>query len=524
MEKIAYEGLGRLLTVSGSHKTPLILNCEEGASLLPMKSIEKRCSIKIGDKEYEAPDLPLGVDSETAPYLSVSEKIAVIDYASFRRPEKILNVIENARNEVGYNRLVYAHSVEPIDMPLLAYLGVDIFDNLALSFRTAAGFVLEDGEWVKDKRKDLEKINQKSLLGWIKRIRRYLTEGRLRELVEKTSLHNPRNAEILRKATQILEHIGGEPKNEIKANSFTLKHPSILKFQKDMMNFVPPAEGMVLLLLPCSAKKPYHWSKSHKRFRSVLSKIPNHLMLHQVIVTSPLGIVPRELELFPPAAHYDIAVTGEWDEDEKKMLKKQIEKLNIKENYSSVIIHAGEISEFVEQTLKEMGIKAQNTGMKKPASEEGLKILKEIVEKSLEKVERLTSKERSKGEARCIAKFQFGEHADKIMKNKVNGKWPKLSIENVGSVSTRLGGFALNCKGAEMLTKDCIGIVKGADFELRGDMFAAGVMGTEGNWKVGEQVAIEQKGEITGVGIAFMNPKECVEMENGLAVEVRNRA
>ena len=130
MEKIAYEGLGRLLIVSGSHKTPLILNCEEGASLLPMESIEKRCLIKIGGEEYEVPDLPLGVDSETAPYLSVSEKIAVIDYASFRRPEKILNVIENARNEVGYNRLVYAHSVEPIDMPLLSYLGVDIFDNL----------------------------------------------------------------------------------------------------------------------------------------------------------------------------------------------------------------------------------------------------------------------------------------------------------------------------------------------------------------------------------------------------------
>ena len=158
MEKIAYEGLGRLLTVSDNHKTPLILNCEEGATLLPIKSIEKRCLIKIGGEEYEAPDLPLGVDSETAPYLSVSEKIAVIDYASFRRPEKILNVIENARNEVGYNRLVYAHSVEPIDMPLLTYLGVDIFDNLALSFRTASGFVLEEGEWVKDKRKNLEKI------------------------------------------------------------------------------------------------------------------------------------------------------------------------------------------------------------------------------------------------------------------------------------------------------------------------------------------------------------------------------
>ncbi|OIR14778.1 MAG: hypothetical protein BEU04_02570 [Marine Group III euryarchaeote CG-Bathy1] len=524
MEKIAYEGLGRLMIVDGSLKTPLILNCEEGATLLPTESIEKRSSIKIGNKEYETPDLPLGVDSETAPYLSTSEKIAVIDYASVRRPEKILNVIENTRNEVGYNRLVYAHSVEPIDMPLLVYLGVDIFDNLALSFRTASGFALEEGEWVKDDSKNLEKNNQEALSTWIKRIRRYLKEGRLREMVEKTSLHNPRNAEILRKATQILEHTGGEPRNEIKANTFTLKHPSILSFQKKMENFLPPTNGMVLLLLPCSAKKPYHWSKSHKRFRSVLSKISNHLMLHQVIVTSPLGVVPRELELFPPAAHYDIAVTGDWDEDEKKMLKKQIERLNIKKNYSNVIIHAGEISEFLEQTMDEMGIKAQNTGAKRPASDEGLKILKEIVEKNLENVERLTSKERSKGEAQCVAKFQFGDYADKIMKNKVNGKWPKLSIENVGSVSTRIGGFALNCKGAEMLTKECIGIVEGADFELKGDMFAAGVMGTKGDWKVGDQVAIEQKGEITGVGIAFMNPKECMEMENGLAVEVRNRA
>jgi len=524
MEKIAYEGLGRLMTVGGSLETPLVLNCEEGATLLPRKSIEERNLIKIGDDEYETPDLPLGVDSETAPYLSVSEKIAVIDYASFRRPDKILNVIENARNEVGYSRLVYAHSVEPKDMPLLTYLGVDIFDNLALSFRTVTGFALEDGEWVKDDRKDLEKFNQEALLIWIKRIRRYLAEGRLREIVEKMSLHNPRNMEILRKATQILENTGGDPRNEIKANNFTLKHPSILRFQKNMKNFVPPGDGMVLLLLPCSARKPYHWSKSHKRFRSVLCKIPNYLMLHQVIVTSPLGVVPRELELFPPAAHYDIAVTGEWDEDEKMMLKKQIERLNIKDNYSNVIVHAGEISEFVEQTISEMGIKVQNTGAKKPASEEGLKILKEVVEKNLEGIERLTSKERSRGEARCIAKFQFGNYADKIMKNNVRGKWPKLSIENVGSVSTRIGGFALNCKGAKTLAKECVGIVEGADFELKGDMFAAGIMGTRGEWKVGEQVAIEQKGEITGVGIAFMNPKECLEMKYGLAVEVRNRA
>ena len=34
------------------------------------------------------------------------------------------------------------------------------------------------------------------------------------------------------------------------------------------------------------------------------------------MVTSPLGLVPRSLEDFWPAAHYDIPVTGDWDSDE----------------------------------------------------------------------------------------------------------------------------------------------------------------------------------------------------------------
>ena len=38
--------------------------------------------------------------------------------------------------------------------------------------------------------------------------------------------------------------------------------------------------------------------------------------VHQVIVTAPLGLVPRELEEIWPAANYDIPVTGEWDADE----------------------------------------------------------------------------------------------------------------------------------------------------------------------------------------------------------------
>ena len=34
------------------------------------------------------------------------------------------------------------------------------------------------------------------------------------------------------------------------------------------------------------------------------------------MVTSPLGLVPRDLEEVWPAGHYDIPVTGDWTQDE----------------------------------------------------------------------------------------------------------------------------------------------------------------------------------------------------------------
>ena len=65
------------------------------------------------------------------------------------------------------------------------------------------------------------------------------------------------------------------------------------------------------MLLP---RKPYSSSRSHKAFRRAI----NHSSAHEVIVTSPLGLVPRDLEEVWPAGHYDIPVTGDWTLDEMK--------------------------------------------------------------------------------------------------------------------------------------------------------------------------------------------------------------
>ena len=113
---------------------------------------------------------------------------------------------------------------------------------------------------------------------------------------------------------------------------------------------------MVLLILPCSARKPYFKSSSHKRFFNTLRELDNHLAFHVVSVTSPLGLVPRELEFCYPAAHYDIAVTGNWNASEVEMLRAQLAKLNPKQHYAKAIVHAGSSSEIMTDLVKELGI------------------------------------------------------------------------------------------------------------------------------------------------------------------------
>ena len=58
----------------------------------------------------------------------------------------------------------------------------------------------------------------------------------------------------------------------------------------------------------------------------------NHSSAHEVIVTSPLGLVPRDLEEVWPAGYYDIPVTGDWtqvNDRVTKMLDSLFQKINI---------------------------------------------------------------------------------------------------------------------------------------------------------------------------------------------------
>ena len=524
MEPIAHEGLGRLLELENNLQTPHVVFSH--SDLEESEDLESGGTIKIG-KVFNLPPSPLGLDSEKAPYLQLSENIAVIDNAYSIQPKKLVEIAKHFRLEAGYSRLLYAPAVEPSQMPILAYLGVDIFDDLNVELRSSAGWVLESGEWIKQNKQidDLFSHNREELNRWMLRIRNAITNGKLRELVELTSLHNPRVSQILHHSTSLLIERGARIHSAIRSNNLSLNHPAILDFQFRLSNYEPPAKDMVLLILPCSARKPYFKSSSHKRFFNALREVDNYLALHVVSVTSPLGLVPKELEFCYPAAHYDIAVTGEWSASEVEMLRSQLNKLNINQNYSKAIVHAGSSSKIMTGLIKELGIDVVNTRVEKPSSYEGLEVLQNIARMSLNDVPILNTKDRAKGEAKGLAKFQYGNSSKFLINSEISGRMPyKLRCGDLAAMSSVVGGFGLTLKGGIEYSLNGGPTIIAEDFKLIGDLFAVGVKSYEGNWKIGDQVVIKQADIVTGVGIAKMMPEEMVSMKRGVAVEVRHHA
>ena len=183
MEPISHEGLGRLLKLDSNLQTPHIVFSR--TELSESGNLETGGTIKIG-KVFDLPPSPLGLDSDKPPYLQLSKDIAVIDNAYSLQPKKLVEIASTFRKEAGFSRLIYAPAVEPSQMPILAYLGVDIFDDLNVELRSSTGWVLESGEWIKNNGKidDLFAHNKEELNRWILRIRNALLNGKLRELVE----------------------------------------------------------------------------------------------------------------------------------------------------------------------------------------------------------------------------------------------------------------------------------------------------------------------------------------------------
>ena len=239
----------------------------------------------------------------------------------------------------------------PDNAALLAWMGVDLFDLSRTEQALCEGYLLSaEGPRIPDSElgevpdsETMQSIWRRELAG----IRQAIRTGSLRELVEKRSANSPRLVEHLRyhdRITAASEHTFLEsfvaPDVKMRCNTFVSRNdPAVV----DWIQYIeqeyrcPKEQNDVLILLPCSARKPYRTSRSHKRF---LDNIRNSSP-HQVMVTAPLGLVPRDLERIWPACHYDIPVTGEWDGDELYKIRTLVKTFVEAQGYRAVINHSG---------------------------------------------------------------------------------------------------------------------------------------------------------------------------------------
>ena len=249
--------------------------------------------------------------------------------------------------------LIWAPGISgPDNCSLLSWIGLDLFDLNRSRVASANGILLtSDGPRDPDPSLSEDSSMDSQITHWMQAIaslRSAIRSGTVREQAEKASLSSPRSVERLRRHNKLLlQNVDGSILTSVDNSGRRLRYNSPVSRQDKLIHdwrerisnvHTPPShQSDVLVLLPCSATKPYRLSQSHHRF---LKNIPSN-RVHQVMVTSPLGLVPRELEDIWPAAHYDIPVTGDWDADELDMINSMIADICKRSNYSYVIDHSG---------------------------------------------------------------------------------------------------------------------------------------------------------------------------------------
>lgn len=291
----------------------------------------------------------------------------------------------------------------------------------------------------------------------------------------------------------------------------SLYRPEAVRWRQRMEMMEPLGDTVVLL--PCSMKKPYSNSKSHQKFRKLTRSY------QELIVTSPFGICPRELENTFPIQSYDVSTTGNWSEDEIEETGKLIEKYTrgkkIVANLAGGYLESAEayLDDFVNVCIDE-----------RPTSPESLYNLR--IE--LKKHDKVNRREKTLHELRSIARYQFGENADKFIPDnvKTKGMYHKRILSNgtqLALLNKDYGLYRLNLPGGEILKDLAINIVN-IDFDLTTNtVFAPGIDAADHKIIPGDEVVVVRNDAVVGVGKAIMTGREMEECDNGIGVKLKHR-
>jgi archaeosine synthase len=417
-------------------------------------------------------------------------------------------------------------SALPSNVHILCYSGFDLFDFIAVDLKSAQHlFCLPEGEFHPGIMEtgvcgcegcrvgDLKMHNRLALMREISLITRFIADQQMREFVDARSRMQAAHVAILRHLDRHYPFIEQRlpvvrPGRLGAMSGEALQRPEVVRFAKRVVGrYIPPAAD-VAVLLPCSARKPYSISQSHRKFSEAIGG-----RALELIVTSPLGLVPRELERIYPASHYDIPVTGHWDREELAFTAGIVAAFLKKHPFRRVIAHLeGGALEAARMAAGIAGISLEESCSTRPTAGESTGTLGGLLEG-----ERAVRQDPVRG----TLSWQFGVTVDTSgmsMRWKPphlmvrRGKDPLFSLDpGTGLLRPTFGGWK-HIPGVYRVRID--------DFIPQGDILAPGILAADPDIREGDEVLVEGP-QALATGRAAMGATEMQSSKRGVAVRVR---
>lgn len=471
--------------------------------------------------------------------------------------DSIIRLKENTRAD----SLLYAPALAaPENLALLLYLGVDLVDETLPIIKGYQDIYLTNSgefhldrlhefpcactvcssktpqEMLKLPKKERAQLmaqhNSLKLGEELRAVREHIRSGSLREYVERQCRARPwltaalrlmdMQYDFLEKRTTILRS------NTLYANtSESLNRAEIRRFAQRVLERYTAPDLDTLVLLPCSAKKPYSVSLSHQKFINALGK--NRKFVHEVIITSPMGVVPRELELMYPAAHYDTPVTGHWDLEERAWVGGCLRQYLQKNKYRNIIAHVhGAYREICESVADELGLEFIYTADTGVTSHESLKNLELAVSGlGLKNTRKRTAEQGKLDMMRATADYQFGKGASDLLVPHdavIRAPFPKFQLfagKQLATLIPQYGALALTVDGGMRLRDHPYYRVTIGDFIPHSSILAPGILDADPQIRPNDEVIVIGE-RFLGVGRSNMSGWEMKGCGKGMAVELRH--
>lgn len=495
-------------------------------------------------QETVSGDLAVFTEEQDLPAASAADAVFLANGPEFERaPRDFIASIRQVKEILGPAKVVAVTGLAtPSNLSILVYAGIDVVDSSRMWLDSARGlFHSTDGVAPVSEvdreacgcpactaGEDVRAHNDRALHREMLLVRNHLTHGRLRELVERRLANAAWNTAVVRhldlRSYELVEPYASVAGGEMLAYSHdSLTRPEVVRFRRRIRErYAKPPSARVLLLLPCSARKPYSASRSHRRFRDAILASANPSVVHEVIVTSPLGLIPRELERFFPARSYDIPVTGDWSRDEAALVLEDLTAFVRENRYDAVVAHLAAEAPIVKEAIPN----AIFTSKDRPTSDASIASLTDALTEVARSRDRIPKGARFAEEMSNIARFQFGDPGSNLVDHATfRGRFPNVRVIRDGAqvaMHTARGMLSLTLAGGGILSDADAYWVEIEDFSPKGNVFAVGVVDAAREIRPGDEVVVRHGRDVRAVGNARLNWREMIDLRRGEAVHVRH--